>query len=201
MSPIEKVQVVLLSVVTAAAISLGVGKWMAPGNQRIDTIGPNDDAPIIMAGGSLYLGTGPDGVLKPDGNGLAFTSGFKVFGVDFTDQNDTTQSAVTADVSGKAGALIVTYCKNDCSNPAQTDVVTLNFDPNSISISNTLASHPISRMPKLLPTLRLHMRKRWKMSSVELKIAGATFGTVAQCGNDSECNVVVHTCKQGIGCQ
>ncbi|HXA52744.1 MAG TPA: hypothetical protein VNV86_20650 [Candidatus Acidoferrum sp.] len=198
MSLKEKVQVVLLSVVTAVAISMAVGKMFFAKIRPFS--GGSEDAPIIMAGGSLYIGTGPDGVFQPNGNTLAFTSGFKVSSIELTDQNDNTQTAVENDVAGKTGAIIVTYCKSNCAQGNGTDTVTLNFDPNSITVSNTLPGHPISKMSKILPTLREHMRKHWNMVSVELKINGATFGNVAQCGNDSECDVVIHTCLAGTGC-
>jgi hypothetical protein len=196
----EKVQVVLWSVVASLA-AVGIIKWVLSVNQSIQSLGATDDAPIIMAGGSLYVGTGPDAVFQPNGNALNFTSGFKVFGVDIVDQNDAMQSAAEADVRNKTGALIVTYCKSNCNNAAETDTVTLNFDANSIAMVNTLSGHPISKMPKILPTLRTHMRRKWRLVSVELKINNTTFGSVAQCGDSSECSVVVHTCQAGTGCR
>jgi hypothetical protein len=195
----EKVQLVLVSTIAAVVLTLGAIRLFQTKIFQ-PTVGGTDDAPIIMAGGSLYIGTGPDGVFQPSGNTLAFTSGFKVFGIELTDQNDNTQTAVENDVAGKTGAIIVTYCKSNCAQANDTDIVTLNFDPNRINVSNTLAGHPISRMSRILPTLREHMRRHWKMVSVELKIGGVTFGSVAQCGSDSECDVVIHTCQAGTGC-
>jgi hypothetical protein len=177
----EKVQIVLVSTILAVALTLGAIRLF---QTRIfqPTSSGSDDAPIIMTGGSLYIGTGSAGVFQPSGNSLVFTPGFKVFGVSLTDQNDNTQTAVENDVAGKTGTIIVTYCKSNCAPGNDTDIVTLNFDPNSISVSNTLPGHPISKMSRILPTLREHMRRHWNMASVELKSAASPLGTWRSAG-------------------
>jgi hypothetical protein len=206
----KEVKIVAISAVIAALIALALIKLLQPPPSQVHIFSDTDDAPIIMAGGSLYIGTGTDGVFNRDSAKatLVYTAGLKVFGIDLINKEDALQQLTEADVSSATGRVDLTYCKLQLTIPpappacsGNSDTVTLTFDNTStggpIVISNKL-SVKIGAAPRILPTLWMHMRKGWTLFHVE-----ATAGTTtkkADCGSGSECNIVVHTCLKGTGC-
>ena len=205
----EKAQIVVVSVAVALALAAGFfyvsGRITSPtepslGPGRILT--PTDDQPIVMTGGSFYIGTGDTATFRAAGDYLEYKSGYKVFRIDVLDKsNMNTMTDVLADASGQ---IDIVYCNLNGSQctPNQTDTVKMLFNNNVanpvIRIENTLSDRPIGKARRILPTLRTHTRKRWTMSSVKVTI-GTTMQTFT-CEDDSECEIVVHTCTSGTGC-
>jgi hypothetical protein len=201
----DKAQIVVVSVVIALALAAGsyyfvAGPSLGPGGIR----GGTDDQPIIMAGGSLYIGTGETAKFKAVGDTLDYTEGYKVFRVDVVDMSENGETWPVG--AAGSGQIDIEYCRLDnttgqCSS--QTDKVTMTFynnvSPQVISIKNSLTGKPISKARRMMPTLRTHPRKRWTMFKVRVKVEG-TVDKGYECGPDSECEVVVHTCTSGTNC-
>ena len=223
MSSREKAQIVVVSV--AIALALAVGFYYVVG--RISTAfgpggtgGGSDDEPIIMAGGSLYIGTGDTATFNPaktDDGFLYYHEGYRVFRIDVTDMGDERKEH-PVNQAYSHGEIVVAYCKNrNCNSKNQADTVTMTFDNRAtdpvIKIGNTLEDQqgkrtPISKAPRMLPTLRTHWRKDkdWTIYSVMVTETNDNDGskyehTTDKCGPYSECEVVVHTCLTTNPCE
>ena len=183
----EKAQLVVVSV--AITLTLAAGLYYLVNAFLAGPRGGADDAPILIAGGSLYLGTDLPAVFKPDANKqkLVYESGYEVYSIDVTDNRDvTTPYPVTAG-SGTA-TIVITYCNTLCVNK---DVVTINVD-NRLDPAVTITNSPknIGKAPRLLPNLWTHRRKGWHIDEVKLKVG--TQEPDVDCDN-SECDIVVQT--------
>ncbi len=192
----EKVQVVTISVVIALAAAAGLYQFVQPRGPH--ALGPGDDAPIIIAGGSLLIGTSDVLTFNPDPSKpqLNYSSPMQVFQIDvFHVSGGGSEVSNSANVTaGAPGTVVMNYCKNqNCSGPS--DTVTLHWDANkNVWIDNSLST--IQKSSRLLPNLRIHSRKKWML--VNVSVNG---GTAVDCGtgNQDDCTIVVHTCIGGNG--
>ena len=187
MSLTEKIQVVVISVIIALALAGGL--YVVLPGQRVP-VGAGDDAPILIAGGSLFLGTHSEFQLKASltGNALQFADlkGVQVFDryVNSIDSIDATGGVASYPASG-AARVEINYTGND--------TITLEYDPAThyITITNTDTNHYISKTHRVLTNLRA--RKGGKIQNIDLFPDGSTPHRV-DCGADGECSVTVHTC-------
>ena len=194
----EKAQIVVVSVAIALALAAGLYYFVGGPSLGPGIFNPNDDQPIIMAGGSFHIGTGLEVGLDSDGKKL-YRNGYKVFQIDVTDKDD-----ILTTVYGQQGVIDILYCRlnvlNNCSD--RRDTIKLSFNNSGagvIDITNDLEGKYIGKAPRLLPNLRSHMRKNWTMFSVTVTVSGS-LPKEYKCGSDSECEVVVHTCLDGQTC-
>jgi hypothetical protein len=158
-------------------------------------VGGTDDAPILIAGGSLYFGTDVPASFTPNANKdtLYYTTGYKVYRIDATDVNDVTAPYT---VTSKA-TIVISYCKN-ANNCNEKDEVTVQVDNSqdpAVTITNS--SRNIGKAPRLLPNLWVHPRKNWDVAIVKLTVDQMTKPDVV-CrdsgnGRESECNIEIQT--------
>src|SRR5262245_56896330 len=140
MSFTEKVKVVTVSVILTLGLA-GLYAWLS---QKI-IVGADDDAAIMIAGRSLYLGTHTDYQLKADANDpkvLWFANpkgdrvdNRRVYGLESTDAN----GMVTTYTLMGATKVVVNYTGGD--------TITLLYDPvmHYINIYNSDKNNPIAR--------------------------------------------------------
>jgi hypothetical protein len=204
----EKAQIVVVSAAIALALSAGLYYFLAGPSQGPGRIlNPNDDQPIIMAGGSFYIGTGFTAKFRPaksDDGSLYYTERYQVFRIDVLDKDDK-NSMQDVDQSQGEGSIVMEYCGNAQCNNNQKDIVTMAFFNNPaaqkvITITNdTTNNKPISKARRMLPSLRTHRRKQWTLLTVTVKVVGEQDKTY-KCESESECEVEVHTCLAGYTC-
>src|SRR5262245_30789541 len=115
----EKAQIVAVSVAIALAVAAGFYYYQT-GRTANPVAGPDvvvpDDAPILIAGGSFYIGTRPDVPLNSDGRKL-YRNEYKVYQIDLTDKDDA--ATEIKDIVSKEGVVEILYCRlnllNNCS--------------------------------------------------------------------------------------
>lgn len=195
----QQAQLVIVSV--GISLALAGGFYLAVIRQELartrHRLGSGEDAPIVMAGGSLYIGTSDTLTFNANGTQLNYSSPMQVFQVDvFYYLNDAEQKDTRNVAAGTAGNVELAYCKNgNCSSAQNKDTVTISWDANkNISIQNT--ANTIQNSSRILPNLRFHSRHKWSLVSVSVN-----GGTAISCGagGESECTVLVHTCQGGAG--
>jgi hypothetical protein len=199
----DQFKVVAVSVLFSLMFAFGLFKLVSPKIGLHTTLGPADDAPIVMAGGSLFIGTYEGFAFQPDSTlpaQLDYSANMQVFGVDigYLDSSTGKLNIDHTDVSsGSAGAVTLSYCKNaNCSGVQNVDTINLNWSPsNPISITSSL--NLLSQGSRLLPNLIVHPRKKWLLRHVN--VTGGTTTLDRDCGTESECNVIVHNCTGGSG--
>jgi len=186
----EKAQIVVVSVAIALALAAGF-YYLAPGFPG-GSRGGADDAPILIAGGSLYLGTDLPAIFTPaDKKTLVYSAGYKVYGIEATDKDDNTVP-YTLDKDSGTATITISYCKNSSCN--DKDEVTMDVNNSSdpaITIKNSAEN--IGKAPRLLPNLWVHARRHGKIEVVKLIVNKMTKPDV-KC-DESECNIVVQTEK------
>src|SRR5262245_6612085 len=108
----EKVKVVAVSVILTLGLA-GLFAWLS---QKI-IVGADDDAAIIIAGGSLYLGTHTDYQLKENGKNLRFTNkkgdpvnDRRIYKLESTDYKGT---VTTYNTPTDAAKVVVNYKGNE----------------------------------------------------------------------------------------
>ena len=130
----EQATVVGVSVVVSLLIGAGVYEVVKPATPVVPDVrplrAPGDDAPIIMAGGSLYIGHHPDFSFTPDSTNhhqLNYSQAMQVSKIDVTsfDASGNLQDSATSVSSGQAGSVTLKYCRNASCNANQTDLITL----------------------------------------------------------------------------
>jgi hypothetical protein len=196
----EQAQLVTLSVVISLALVAALYQAVKPApNANNHGLGAGDDAPIVMAGGSLYIGTSGTLTFAPDQNHtkLNCSSQMQVFKVDvFNYVNGVETPNPTNVAAATAGKVDFAYCNNGkCDNAQHTDTVTINWDANkNIWISDTAGT--IQNSSLILPNLRFHSHHKWSLLNVSVN-----GGNPIDCGKnaESECTVIIHTCQGGNG--
>jgi hypothetical protein len=170
-----------------------------------DKRGDTDDAPIIMAGGSILIGTDSNGTFKRADDGgrryLKFDDGFKVFQIDLTNQEGYTKTIYAVDLLAKVGKVEIDHCmvpQDACVG--QKDTVILKFDngTGTITLKNDHRKQ-IGKANRVLPTLWRHKIDQFVMLAVRVKIE-ETEVAAAACGKSADCDVVIHTCKNFANC-
>jgi hypothetical protein len=191
----EKAQLVTVSVVLALALAAGLYQAVKPKGPH--GLSGTDDAPIIMAGGSLTIGTENfTFTIDSTNHKLLADPLLKVFQIDLFDQNDNLQKIPPVPIDA-VGDVVVSYCgvyANPCTAPY--DKVLIHFEKSKpIEISNTKKN--IENAARVLLNLRMHRRKHWVMSHVTVNFTGLTKPVEADCGPDGECSLIIHTCQNG----
>jgi hypothetical protein len=211
----EKIQVIVISVVLAVVLAILYGRiypsqTVAPGpgptEIKPDRGGDTDDAPIIMAGGSILIGTDANGTFtRADDQGrriLKFEDKFKVFQIDLTDKQGHTTTIPATDLLAKVGKIEIDHCMANAQDQCvgQKDTVTLNFNngPGAISLRNDHGKQ-IGKANRVLPTLWRHKIDQFVMLAVRVTIEGVEAATAA-CGKGADCDVVIHTCRNFANC-
>ena len=187
----DKIQVIVISVILSLAIAALYSWFRSPGSPgqglRRDSA---DDSPIMVTGGSLYLGTDTGYQLYASGDNLQFAdlNASPVLNRKITavEASDTGGNLNTYPASGATRVVV------DYKGPDET--ITLAFDPTTYAITMTngkMGNGAISRVTrKVLPNLRV--RKNGKIDKIHIYADGST-ETQVDCGNDSDCGVVIHT--------
>lgn len=196
----DQFKIVAVSVLFSLILAAGLFKLIKP-ETSLHRLGAGDDAPIVMAGGSLFVGTYEGFEFQPDQalpSQLNYSANMQVFGVDvwYLDNNGNLQLDHTDVASGSRGTVTLSYCKNANCNGINVDTITLNWNANKqIWIVSSL--NLLGKGSSLLPNLRVHPRKKWLLRNVA--VAGGVSALNRDCGGDSECNVIVHNCAGGGG--
>jgi hypothetical protein len=187
MSFAEKARVVAVSVVVSLLVGGGLYEFF-----KIRQSG--DDSPILIAGGSLYLGTDLVHQLKsmndeylllaePKGDP---TQVAKVTSLEVTDSDDNVKSYPA---SG-ATRIELTY-----GSAFYSDKVTLEFDPRAYTIKisdlDGDKKHPLAHSPAILPNLRMHPRRGGGIKQLSVYPDGMKEEPV-KC-DKGDCSVIVHT--------
>lgn len=198
----ENTLTVVVSVAAALAAAVLYDKIVNPTSAP----GAGEDAPILMAGGSLYIGSHEYHHFKPVSNTLVLYDATNtqvtdryVDRVDVTDPTDVVTSYPPSTTSTPQNVTVnINYCNNDNT---KCDSVTLAYaytnGTGAFTISDVLSvdasKHPITRAHWALTNLLMHPRKNWQITGITVTTDSAVQTSCAT----GECSVVVHTCKIG----
>jgi len=217
MSSREKIQVIVISVVLAAVLAIVVGRLFpsqtvappGPTGTKPDTTGDTDDAPIIMAGGSIFIATDSKASFDPVTDAgrkyLKYTSGYRVSRIELVDKKDDEEKVTAAQIKqAKRGSIEIDYCvikkanqeDNDTCTANKTDTLTFTFDndttPPLIDLKN-VHTKQVGRALKMSPTLWRFKIQDLMLFKVRAKLNGQQVAK-ANCGRHGECEILIHTC-------
>jgi len=199
-----------IAAVVSAAIVYGV-----PLVQKILQDKSGDDEPIIMSGGSMYIGNHPGGILanyqiNADHGAHRLVHSDQSLYVKRVDVTDTNDNTTFYPASGQLTAadtvkIDLTYCKLvpsggnlDCDQTS-TETVTFQTVTGSQGLVITSTAADMDRSTHLLPNLWAHRRRHRKIKNITTTI-GTGQPDTKSCLPDGECSIVIHYCTLSTDC-
>ena len=198
---LQRFRWILVIGIAVAAISFtGCKKETAEGGAKPAEGGPKtkagggDDEPVVVAGGSTYIGTPSGHRFDPDSTGRLVHSDPNryVTSVEVIDKDDNPLTPVPT-FNNQPVTIDITYCRIGTGHACvsgTSETVTLKTVTLGQGLTISSDRTKMARSPKMIPpNLLTHPRRKKTMRDVSLN------GTkVADCYDDGECSITIHYC-------
>jgi hypothetical protein len=198
----DKAQVVGITALLAAAFSvLGVlGLRLFIPERGI--LSNQEDAPIVMAGGSFHVCAGGDGKWEKRNTDKKLVHSKKsnskkmlVSSIDVIGPTGKLTQIKGIDTTSAYRDIIFKYCEN-LTNCSPVDLITLSFhnEKNDTFIEISDSQGRIWYATQT-PDEVWHHPEEWTLASVDLN--GLDGNKVVECGDSGHCTLIIHTCEKG----
>jgi hypothetical protein len=202
MTTTDKTQVAIATALLGSALTIG-GAALLLKDKIPPKTGGADDAPIVMAGGSVYFGTAGPAVLNADHKSkkLVHSKTMRVFQVDILDPNQTVPNTISVAPQDRF-TIELKHCElAHCNDGDPQETVSVAIRPGGrVEISNepVKPSNNVDDAYAIMQNLRVYSVPNWTIRSVTVN--GLSGHDVPNCGPIGRCKIVLHTCSPGQTC-